>query len=593
VTDSTSPRQRPRIPNPSTALAQVFVDELWRCGVREAVIAPGSRSAALAFAFHHADQQGRIRLHVRIDERSAGFLALGLAKASRRPVPIVCTSGTAAANLHPAVLEASHTGVPLIVLTADRPPELRGVGANQTTDQVKLYGDAVRLFHEVGAPEQRPGQNAYWRELVNRSLAVARGFRDRAPGPVHLNLAFREPLVPDVEESSGEWPESLSGRRGNVRWTRIERLATDRISWLEAGPRTVVVAGDGAEAQARWLAETAGWPLLAEPTSGARSGPNALGPYRLLLDSGIDLVQGIQRVVVYGWPTLSRPVSRLLARDDIEIVVVARRPPWPDPAHRATRVAATVALEGTTDGAGRREPDAWLAEWLAADRTAREAVEDVLLREPRYTGLHVAREVASAVPGGGLLVAGSSNPVRDLDLAGVPWDNRLVDEGGRIDPRAHRKVIGNRGLAGIDGTVSTAIGAALVHRTGPAYAMLGDLTFLHDANGLVRGPYEARPDLTIVIVNDDGGGIFSTLEQGAPAYAESFERIFGTPHGVDIAALAAATRTPYTLATNGEELQAALSRARGLRLVEVPIDRSRTRELHDRLRKAVFASLNG
>ncbi|GAB3416899.1 2-succinyl-5-enolpyruvyl-6-hydroxy-3-cyclohexene-1-carboxylate synthase [Flindersiella endophytica] len=593
MTDPTRPRQRPRIPNPSTALAQVFVDELWRCGVREAVIAPGSRSAALAFAFHGADQQGRVRLHVRVDERSAGFLALGLAKASRRPVPIVCTSGTAAANLHPAVLEASHTGVPLIVLTADRPPELRGVGANQTTDQVKLYGDAVRLFHEVGAPERRAGQNAYWRELVNRSLAVARGFRDRAPGPVHLNLAFREPLVPDVEEGSGDWPESLSGRRGNVRWTRIERLATDRISWLEAGPRTVVVAGDGAEAQARWLAETAGWPLFAEPTSGARSGPNALGPYRLLLDSGIDLVEGIQRVVVYGWPTLSRPVSRLLARDDIEIVVVARRPPWPDPAHRATRVTATVALEGTTDGAGRREPDAWLAGWLAADQTAREAVEDVLLREPRYTGLHVAREVASAVPGGGLLVAGSSNPVRDLDLAGLPWDNRLVDEGGRIDPRAHRKVIGNRGLAGIDGTVSTAIGAALVHRTGPAYALMGDLTFLHDANGLVRGPYEARPDLTVVIVNDDGGGIFSTLEQGAPTYSESFERLFGTPHGVDIAALAAATRTPYTLATNGEELQAALSRARGLRLVEVPIDRSRTRELHDRLRKAVFASLSG
>src|SRR5690606_11156919 len=309
---------------------------------------PGSRSAALAFALYDADRQGRIRLHVRIDERSAGFLALGLAKAGRRPVPVVCTSGTAAANLHPAALDAHPSGVPLLVLTADRPPELRGVGANQATDQIKLYGDAVRLFHEVGAPERRQGQNAYWRALVNRAIAVARGFRDRGPGPVHLNLAFREPLVPDLEPPGGtglDWPESLEGRQGNVRWTRIERLATDRITWLDEGPRTVVIAGDGAEPQARWLAETAGWPLLAEPTSGSRSGPNALGPYRLLLDSDLDLVRGIERVVVYGWPTLSRPVTRLLSRDDIEIVVVARRPPWPDPGLHATRVTATVALE--------------------------------------------------------------------------------------------------------------------------------------------------------------------------------------------------------------------------------------------------------
>ncbi|HEY6738084.1 MAG TPA: 2-succinyl-5-enolpyruvyl-6-hydroxy-3-cyclohexene-1-carboxylic-acid synthase, partial [Actinopolymorphaceae bacterium] len=192
---------------PSTALATVLVDELWRCGVREAVLAPGSRSAPLAFAFHEADQQGRIRLHVRIDERVAGFLALGLAKAGRRPVPVVCTSGTAAANLHPAVLEAHHAGVPLLLLTADRPPELRGVGANQVTDQVKLYGDAVRMFHEVGTPERRPGQNAYWRELVDRAIAVARGFRDRNPGPVPLNLAFGEPLVPSAAEEP--WPESL------------------------------------------------------------------------------------------------------------------------------------------------------------------------------------------------------------------------------------------------------------------------------------------------------------------------------------------------------------------------------------------------
>ncbi|HEY8455040.1 MAG TPA: 2-succinyl-5-enolpyruvyl-6-hydroxy-3-cyclohexene-1-carboxylic-acid synthase [Actinopolymorphaceae bacterium] len=597
--------------NPATALARVLVDELWRGGVREVVLAPGSRSAPLAFAFHAYDTLDRIRLHVRIDERSAGFLALGLAKVSRRPVPVVCTSGTAAANLHPAVLEAHHSGVPLIVLTADRPPELRGVGANQTTDQLKLYGDAVRMFHEVGTPERRAGQNAYWRSLVARALAVARGFRDRDPGPVHLNLAFRDPLVPDEpvqalndavdsgddRASTGDgltgidWPESLEGRPGNARWTRVERLVTDRISWLERGPRTVVVAGDGADLSARWLAETAGWPLLAEPTSGARSGPNALGPYRLLLEADTPLVRAIERVVVYGRPTLSRAVMRLISREDVTVVVAGRRPWWPDPGHSAYRVSATVALEGTGDDSGRKEPDEWLSAWLSADQCARVAVEEVLAREPTVTGLHVARDVAAAVPPGGLLVAGSSNPIRDLDLAAVPWTNRLVDDGGRIAHQEQRKVIGNRGLSGIDGTLSTAIGAALVHRTGPAYALLGDLTFLHDANGLIRGPYEARPDLTVVVVNDDGGGIFSTLEQGAPAYADAFDRIFGTPHGVDLEALAAATKTPYTFVRSRRDLHAALSRSRGLRIVEVRTDRMALRDLYARLTTAVRSAL--
>ncbi len=572
--------------NPSTALARVLIDELCRVGVREAVLAPGSRNAALAFALHAADEEGRLRLHVRIDERSAAFLALGLSKVSRRPVPVVCTSGTAAANLHPAVLEAFHTGVPLIIMTADRPGELRGVGANQTTDQVKLFGDAVRMFHDVPAPERRTGQNAYWRELIGRAVSTARGFRDRDPGPVHLNIAFREPLVPD-DSTARPWPESLDGRPDGARWTRVERLVTDRISWLEAGPRTVVVAGDGADAQARWLAETAGWPLFAEPTSGARSGPNAMGPYQYLLRADTRLTQAIERVVVYGRPTLSRPITRLLAREDIELVMVARRPSWPDPGHRASLIAATVALEGTVDGAGRAEPDEWLAAWLSVDAAARISVDKVLADEPTLTGLHVAREVAAQLPGGGLLVAGSSNPIRDLDIAAMPWDNRLVDDAGRIDPRDHRRVMANRGLAGIDGTVSTAIGSALVHRLGPAYALVGDLTFLHDANGLVRGPYEARPDLTIVVVNDDGGGIFATLEQGAPEYSDAFDRVFGTPHGVDLAALAAATRTPFARVRNLSELRGALSRARGLRIVEVPVDRSGLRDLHTRLAAAV------
>ena len=223
--------------NPSTALARVLVDELVRGGVREAVLSPGSRSAPLALALHRADAAGRLRLHVRIDERSAAFLALGLAKASGRPVPVVTTSGTATANLHPAVLEAAHAHVPLLLLTADRPPELRGTGANQTVDQVGLYGGAVRLMVDLAVPEARPGQAAYWRSTVCRVLAAAEG---EPPGPVQLNVGLREPLVPDGDEAE---PEPLAGRPDGAPWTA--RVAGAPVSVADDLPaRTVVVVGD-------------------------------------------------------------------------------------------------------------------------------------------------------------------------------------------------------------------------------------------------------------------------------------------------------------------------------------------------------------
>jgi len=447
----------------------------------------------------------------------------------------------------------------------------------------------VRFFADVPAAEERAGQNAHWRNLVVRAIGEARGIRDREPGPIHLNVAFREPLVPEL---SPQWPEVLTGRPRGAPWTRLERLSTERFVWLPAGPRTVVVAGDGADPRARWLAETAGWPLLAEPSSGARSGPNALGPYRLLL--GVDdhpLLEAVERVVVYGRPTLSRPVTRLLARSDIEVVVVARSGEWADPSLRAARVGPAVAVEGTEEGAGRAEPDAWLRAWLEADQRASRCVVEVLRAEPALTGLHVARTVAAAVPAGGLLHAASSNPIRDLDVAADPWDNPLVDDRGRLSYRVHRRVLANRGLAGIDGTVSTAIGAALAHRHGPAYALVGDLAFLHDANCLLRGPQEPAPDLTVTVVNDDGGGIFTTLEQGAPEFADRFERLFGTPHGADLGALAAATGTPHVLARTPAELRAALGEPDGLRLVEVRVDRTRIRGLHTRLRDRVRTAL--
>jgi 2-succinyl-5-enolpyruvyl-6-hydroxy-3-cyclohexene-1-carboxylate synthase len=564
--------------NPSTALARVLVDELVRCGVREAVLAPGSRSAPLAFALHAADAAGRLRLHVRIDERSAGFLALGLAKASGRPAVVVTTSGTAAANLHPAVLEAAHAGVPLLALTADRPPELRGVGANQTVDQLRLFGPAAR-FVELGAPETRAGQNAYWRATVCR--AVASG------GPVQVNLAFREPLVPDAGDTgsavggdlpdpgegaadgdrsiaadtwpAGEgWPESLSGRAGGRPWTEVVPASAPGPLPDDLPARTVVVLGDapaGLAAAAVALAEARGWPVVAEPGARLAAGPCLLAGGDLLLRGGFPAAHRPDRVLCVGRPTLSRAVARLLAAAPLD--VVAAGPTWADQGHHASRVLPTVP----TPAAGRRDR-AWLPAWQDAADQAR-AAADRLLDKAGLSEPGVAAALMDAVPAGGLVVCGSSKPVRDLFLAG---------------PRPGVTVLANRGVAGIDGTVSTAVGAALA-TAGPAYALLGDLTFLHDANGLVIGPGEPRADLTIVVVNNDGGAIFGLLEQGAPEHGPAFERVFGTPHGVDLAASCAATGTPHRLVGTTEELTAALDRPSGIRVVEVRTDRRAAVEL--------------
>ncbi len=553
--------------NPSTALATVLVDGLVRGGVRDAVLAPGSRSAPLAFALHTADAAGRLRLHVRIDERSAGFLALGLAKASDRPVPVVTTSGTAAVNLHPAVVEAAYSGVPLLALTADRPPEMRGMGANQTIDQARLYG-AVAHYAQLGPPDRRTGEVRSWRQTVAAALAAARH------GPVHLNVALRAPLVPETDAA---WVEPLDVGADATTSPAPGEPAGEGTTVLDRGPRTVAVAGDGHDgAFARWAAEAASWPLLAEPTSGARSGPNALTAYRLLLDH---LGDDIERVVVAGRPTLSRPVTRLLARSDVEVVVVRGRGVTPNPGAHAT-ITPGVALRWVDEGAPRAEPDEWLTRWLDADAAARKVVADVV--DGELSGPSVARLVAGALPARSLLFAGSSAAVRDLDLAD-PWDEPLTDQ--------RRRVLANRGVSGIDGTVSTAIGAALT-RDEPAYALMGDLTFLHDATGLVLGPDEPRPELTLVVNNDDGGGIFGQLEQGAPEYAGAFERIFGTPTGVDLADLCAATGTAYHRADDLAQLRAALDTAPGLRVVEVRTDRRVRRDTDRRLREAVAAAVS-
>ncbi|HET7386556.1 MAG TPA: 2-succinyl-5-enolpyruvyl-6-hydroxy-3-cyclohexene-1-carboxylic-acid synthase [Nocardioidaceae bacterium] len=556
--------------NAATALASTVVDELVRGGVENLVLAPGSRSAALGFAAFELAAAGRLALHTRIDERSAGFLALGLAKTSRRPVAVVTTSGTAVANLHPAVLEASHAGVPLLLLTADRPARLRGTGANQTTEQAGIFAGAVRLAVDV--PAGHPGGDEHrqvrgWRSLTARALAVSRGATGSAPGPVHLNLQLEPPLTPDARDG---WTTPVDGREHEAAWTTTPRPSAPEPETLEAGPRTVVVAGDDAGPPARVLAERGGWPLLAEPTSGSRTGENAIRTYRLLLEDP-ELAGRIERIVVCGHPTLSRPVTQLLSRDDVEILAVPGRTGWTDPGHAASRVLSAATAEQPAD-------DGWLDEWRARDADVGKRLDALLADRGELTPHLVAGAVAAVLPPNGLLFVGASNPVRDLDLM-VP----------RYEVGARRMVIGNRGLAGIDGSASTAIGATLGRpHTTRAFALLGDVTFLHDSNGLVLGPDEARRDLSIVVVDDDGGSVFASLEQGAPEHRAAYERLFGTPHGTDLAALCAATGTPYRRVTTLPELREALDEpAGGIEVIDAVVRRDDRRELDAAIRGLV------
>jgi 2-succinyl-5-enolpyruvyl-6-hydroxy-3-cyclohexene-1-carboxylate synthase len=588
--------------NPATALATVLADELVRCGLREAVLAPGSRSAPLALALHARAAAADLRLHVRADERSAAFLALGLAKASGAPVAVACTSGTAAAQFHPAVIEADESGIGLLVLTADRPPELRGTGANQTIDQLKLYGGAVRWFCEAGVPEARPGMNGYWRSLACKAYALASGQAGGFPGPVQLNLPLREPLVPAAEPpgdgGASGWPESLAGRPGGAPWTRIAAAASQatapagsqagtlELEWTERG---VIVCGDGDYNPGPLLdlAAQAGWPVLAEPSSNARRGPLALSAYQYLL--GCEAFRAAHRpavIVTAGRPGLSRAQLAFLGGagggPPARHVVLTQGPGrWADPARTATDVASGVRLAG--GGPAGPAASSWLESWRRADAAARRAVNAVLDAAGELSEPLLARDLAAALPGGSLLWAASSLPVRDLDE--------------QMAPRAGLRVLASRGTSGIDGLVSAAIGAALAHQAaagGPAFALLGDLAVVHDAPGLLFGAAEPRPDLCLIVVNNDGGGIFSLLEQAA--LDGPFERVFGTPHGTGFAALAAAAGLPFTQVERPAEVPGAL-RGSGLRVAEVRTSRPGgarlRRKIRDAARAAVVQSVTG
>ncbi|MDT5018655.1 MAG: 2-succinyl-5-enolpyruvyl-6-hydroxy-3-cyclohexene-carboxylate synthase, partial [Mycobacterium sp.] len=452
--------------NAATAMAVVLADELARCGVVDVVVAPGARSGPLAQALHRQALRSGQRLHTRFDERAAGFLALGLAKRSRRPVVVICTSGTATANLHPAVLEASHSHLPLIVVTADRPPEMRGTGASQATDQIKLFGSAVRLFTEVGTPsleESTPSANSYWRSLVCRAIAIS------ADGPAHLNAGFREPLG---FEPADDMDTLFPGRSDGTPWIEIPPKAPPTLSQnvfrLPAAARGVVVVGDDAEepAAAAALAEAMGWPLLAEPQSNARRGPNAITTYRYLLGHSATRQRLAPEVVLsIGRPGISKEVQALL-RDTPEVIVVDPHDDWADP----TRTAHRLLRRLPTPKWPAADPS-WLCQWRDADRTAVAAM-DGFLDDSEFNEPRVIRDVLRQMGDDALCVIGSSMPIRDAEVT--------------MPARRGLRMLCNRGLAGIDGTTSTAIGAAIAHQAeggGRAYAIMGDLTFLHDLTG--------------------------------------------------------------------------------------------------------------
>lgn len=605
--------------NPSTATATVLVDELVRCGVTEVVLCPGSRSAPLAYAVQAADRDGRLRMHVRVDERSAGFLALGLAKVSRRPAVVVTTSGTAAANLHPAVLEAHHGQVPMIVLTADRPAELRGAGANQTTVQPGLYGRAVRWQVDLPAAHGLVGEQRAWRTAVDRGWAAATGCSGPwgvgEAGPVHLNVGFRDPLLPDLRPTAADrWPEPLAGRPDGRPWTASATSASRVGSFTGAAvpeairripvsgaddpveDRTLMVLGDLPDptmaAPALRFAELHGWPVVAEPFgAGDRGRVLPHGP--LVLAAADWLEEHLPaRVLVVGRVTLNREVAGLLRHAGVRVEAVSAASDWADPGHLLaevhpwTELVAAVAEaedEVATWGARRPVDGTWAQAWQGVAAAVAGAVGPVI-EQSWPSGVAVARTVLTELGPHDILVAGSSNPARDLHLA----------HGGDLTAT----VVSNRGLAGIDGTVSTAVGVALSASAGPGHrpsegrvvALMGDLTFVHDSNGLLIGPDEPGADLTLVVVNDDGGGIFHTLEYGDPARAGDFERVFGTPTGTDVAAVCRAHHVGHTVASSPEDLTKALTRApdgeaSGIRVVEVAVPRAAHRELRDRLRQ--------
>lgn len=523
-------------PNAATAQARVIADELARGGVRHVVVCPGSRSAALAIA---VDAEPRLAVHVHPDERSAAFVALGIGRATGVPAAVVVTSGTAVANLLPAAVEADHAGVPLLLLTADRPPELRDTGANQTIDQRGLLGP-VRWEVELPVAEDRPDAVRTWRAVAARAIAVARGDGGSMPGPVHVDVPTREPTVPvpdDGRTTAPEFVTPLDGRPAGAPWLRvgagprvadaptIERLVA-RFAGVERGLIVVGAPVGGVTVPAAAtdaLSEATGWPVVAEVLAPARWGRATLVAGSWLL-SDPDLLSRLRPDVVLrvGRPTLHAAWGRWEA-GSADVMLVDAHGGVHDPTRSLGELVVadpSLLLGELAARLGGAGPSAWSAAWRDADRRATAAVAGALGDGP-LTGLHVARSVAGSVPAGTPLVVASSLPVRDLDL--VAPTVRALD------------VHANRGAAGIDGTVGTALGVGLGAGAG-VWALLGDLALLHDANGLLLQPEDHPVPPTLVVVDNGGGRIFDGLPPAR--WAPTYERLFAAPPGRDLTVLA-------------------------------------------------------
>jgi len=544
---------------PSSEFAAALLAGFVACGVRDVVLSPGSRSQALALAAAALEASGSIRLRVRIDERVAGFVALGLAVETRTPVLVITTSGTAVANLHPAVLEAHHSGVPLIVLSSDRPDELRGIGSNQTTDQPGIFGSAVHTVLDVAAPTGEPGE-------LESAAAIARDAVVAAQAaPVQLNLAFREPL------------SSASVEPVEIAPNALEVASTDSTP-IAIAKNTVVVAGHGAGEQAEQAARLLGAPLFAEVSSGSHFGPNLSVAWReLMTQPGFG--EAIERVVVFGHPTLSREVPALIQRSGVETIVV-RTPGVEDfnPGHAVAAFIDGLTVEGELPD--DRPTRAWVGRWVAASRVMLET------HDAPDIAIATADDPKSQAAFGRAVLAGLRAPVTRRTLVEAVWRmtwphdrlvlgaSRLIREADRVVPGKKIRVHANRGLAGIDGTIGTGVGIALaLEGAGVTRVLLGDLAALHDAGSLLFGTGEPRPRLQVIVGNDDGGTLFDSLEVAATASREAFERVLLTPQQVDLEQLAAAYGWAYKKVTNRGELDEALTPTEGTTLIEVPLPR--------------------
>jgi 2-succinyl-5-enolpyruvyl-6-hydroxy-3-cyclohexene-1-carboxylate synthase len=582
------------VTSPSTEYALSLLASLADAGVRDVVLSPGSRSQALALAAAEFETAGRLSVHVRIDERSGGFLALGLAAETGVPSVVITTSGTAVANLHPAVLEAHHSGVPLIVLSADRPLEMRGIGSNQTTVQPGLFASAVGWVRDVVAPRSGPVDHAAVRTLAREALAEAlggdsHGALGRSRGPVQLNVAFREPLSSGEQSLPVAHPEPVE----------IAPAAAPVALEVDVDPATLVVAGHAAGPVAEAVARALGAPLVAEVSSGARFGPHLVSSYRALLDDA-DFGGRVRRVVVFGHPTLSRQIPSLLTRDGVEVVVVRAAGAEAYDPSRSARVVEAVEVTRASSGSGSIDDAvhrAWVGRWVHTGRRLLEAEGDAARPDDDDTDattVEGASDRSEAAEQAEFLrreVQLLRRPVTRRALAEALWRvswphdrlvlgaSRLIRELDQIVPGKKIPVHANRGLAGIDGTIATATGIALASQrddptAGTTRVLVGDLTLLHDVGSLLLGLGETRPRLQVVVGNDGGGTIFDGLEVAATASPEAMTRVQFTPHEVDLSALALAYGWQYVEAATRAELdQALVARYDGPVLIEVPLSR--------------------